>query len=138
MAKHQSQFKIMNLNLLESKASYVNAAKHGLEQWREEGGQKWKEVMWRNGKHHGVDSGWYENDRKKWEEMWRADKLHGVGIWWHENGKKWQEIYYLNNEEYARIECDEEGNVIKVDLPTLTPTINPLSKLKNHTKKLVS
>ncbi len=117
---------------LKSKIPYVNGVKHGAETWWNEDGKKWLEEMWRDGKEHGTETGWNESGMKRWEVTWIHGKQHGVGSQRYESGQKEWEKYCIAGEEYARIEWDEEGNVIKVDLPTLTPTINPLSKLKNH------
>ncbi len=54
------------------------------------------------------------------------NKMHGVDTWWYEDGQKRWEVYYLDNEVYAEIEWDKEGNV--------TVTRFPDSVTKRHSK----
>ncbi len=123
---------------VESKASYVNAVKHGMEiGWNEDGKKEWEE-MWKNGKRDGVETGWHKDGTKECEITTKDNKLHGMNTWWDENGRKKRETHYLWGKKYAQIEWDEEGNVTEVDLPVLpkitkTKSIDK-SKKSYHTR----
>ncbi len=111
---------------MESKTSYVNGKNHGIETgWYDDGTKRWRE-MWRRGKEHGVGTYWY-NEGTKWAEgMWMDGKRHGAYTMRYPNGQKEWEIYHLDNEPYAKIEWNEEGDVTKVNFPNTV--INPLYK----------
>ncbi len=119
---------------LKSKIPYVNGQKHGIQQWWREDGQKMWQEIWANGKQHGVGSEWNDNGQKWSQEIWRDGKEHGVWTWWREDGTKGQEIYYLADKVYARIEWDKEGAVtaVKFRPPSLTNTATNLANQKNH------
>ncbi len=124
---------------LESKASYVNGIKHGVEEWWDGYDEKiWRE-MWNEGKRHGVYIDWHESGQKMNEEIRINDGRHGMTARWWDNGAKQSEIYYLRSEKYARIDWDDEGNVIESDFPPHPSIINPAVKSKkNHLTSQVS
>ncbi len=94
---------------------------HGPDTWWHENGEKWMQSTIKDGSTHGVDIEWYENGQKRRQTMRKDGKKHGLVTEWYKNGDKWEEIYYLRNKEYARIEWNKEGRVTKSNLPDLAP-----------------
>ncbi len=144
--------------VVQSETPYVNGKKHGLNKWWREDGSKWIEEIWRSGKKHGMATDWYESGRKSeermrkegnshglethwyksgekwWEIMWRNGKRQGVVTAWYENGQKIHQTYYGADAEYACVEWDEKGNIIKTNFPTFPQTttkkVKPIAKSK--------
>ncbi len=118
---------------VESKTSYVNGVKHGLEEWWYRGGSKWREINWKNNKKHGLEIEQHEDGSKGYEISWREGKQHGMDTWWYRNGQKRWGIYHLPNKKYAEIEWSEEGKVWKAALSTRSSATNPAVKSKKIT-----
>ncbi len=123
---------------VKSKTSYMSGKNHGMETEWYENGQKMWETMWKNGKQHGSYADWQENGQKSWQASRMDGGRHGVRTWWNENGKKGQEIYHLHKKEYARIEWDEEGDVIEANFTKYLNKHSTMKKLHRHARKLVS
>ncbi len=123
---------------VKSKTPYVSGKRHGMATWRKDNAQKRSEIMWKDEKRHGMATWWDEDGIKQYEVTYVDDKQHGVYTEWYENGMKRWEKYFVCDEEYARIEWDVTGNVLRSDLPpqplpSISPsTTNPITKLKNH------
>ncbi len=116
-----------------SKSAYVNDIWHGVEIDWDENGQKRVERTWKEGKIHGVDRLWCENGQKNYETTLRNHIERGIRTRWYEDGQKEYEVYYIRNKVSARIDWDEEGNVVKIDLSKATT--NAIRKLKKSYRR---
>ncbi len=119
---------------IESKISYVNGERNGLDRrWDEYDGRKRWRVMRRHGKKHGRYIDWYADGQERQEAMWRDGGRHGVETMRYENGRKEWESYLLNEKEYARIKWDDEGNVIETKFHLRSSPANHAVKSKKIT-----
>ncbi len=147
---------------IESKTHYVEGKKHGLETWRRNSGEKWREKMWKKGKEHGMDIEWWGVGHKEREIMWSEGKQHGLEIRWGEDGTQWyermcrdgklhgletrwyedgtkeREIYYFQGKEYIQIYWAENGDLDGIQFSPLPITHPTPSTTKRKTKKIIS
>ncbi len=119
--------------IIESKTSYVKRINHGVDIGWYSNGQKWYEQIHKQSKKYGSQKWWHVTGAKMWEETCVEGESHGVAREGDEYGNKLVEVYYLQGREYARIDWDEEGSVIKSDFPSQhsQPTQPVINKIKN-------
>ncbi len=59
------------------------------------------------------------------------EKKLGLERYWYENGEKQQEICFVRDKEYAKMEWDKKGNVIEANFPTLKRNNNKQKTKQN-------
>lgn len=95
----------------------LNGEKHGVETGYNSSGIKTKQIRWKEGSWSGPTIWWYQVGTKQREIIrWDSD-MHGVATRWYSRGGKQWEIYYRRNKQYARIDWNEEGDVVSVKFP---------------------
>ncbi len=97
--------------------------------WHEDGTKR-SEGIWKKSNPHGMYIEWYASGQKWKEGRWKEGKLHGVARWWYENEERKEEVYYISDKVYARIDWDDEGNMIEVKFPLRSSIIKPSAKSK--------
>lgn len=97
---------------IKSQKQYVMGAQDGAETWWYENGEKSWEANWKEGRQAGVKTEWYESGKKMSQTVYENGQREGIGTGWYENGKKAHETTYLDDEEVAVQEWNEDGSAI--------------------------
>ncbi len=119
---------------VKSEKNIKNLKAHGVFAWWYKNGQKEYEVNYKDGDTDGMTSWWHENGQKGYELKYKDGVKHGIRIFWYESGQKEMEEYCILDEKYARIDWDEEGNVIKTEIPTPPLPTSPIKTTKTNHK----
>lgn len=98
--------------LPKSRKEYDAGEQDGVETWWYETGEKSWEANWVAGRQEGLMTEWYENGNKMTETPYKAGQREGVSTGWYENGQKAHETTYLDDEEVAVKEWNEDGTEV--------------------------